>query len=164
LQRRLAASPCGARGSVIQAAAAEKLGTLYLNVNPDHLGDHKLGTGGTPTVVMRLDGLLAERGNPPVSIIKIDVQGAEMYVLQGASILAQRSHPALFVEVDDIALRRQGFTAQEVVGFLTALVYRAYGLRRFRPIQAIADSDLAQEGYKDISFLREKLPATVIAP
>jgi FkbM family methyltransferase len=163
LQRRITASRYAARVSAIQAAAAETPGTLNLDVNPDHPGDHKLGTEGTPTTAVTLDGLLAERGNPPVSMIKIDVQGAEMRVLQGASILLQRSHPTLFVEVDDNALRKQGSTAQEVVSFLTALGYRAYRLRRFRPIQAIADSDLAQEGYEDILFLSEKMPVPVKA-
>ena len=69
----------------IQAAVAERSGEGLLEVNPGHPGDHKLGTKGVPITMTTIDELLATRGWPEVSLIKVDVQGAEARVLAGAS-------------------------------------------------------------------------------
>ena len=54
-------------------------------------------------------------GNAPkVSLIKIDVQGAEIRVLRGARATIVRCHPALFVEVDDAALLAAGYSANQL--------------------------------------------------
>ena len=57
---------------------------MYLEVNPEHPGDHRLGQVGVPTTAVTIDGLLSQRSEASVSLIKIDVQGAEMQVLEGA--------------------------------------------------------------------------------
>ena len=69
----------------IRAAVAEFTGEGLLEVNPGHPGDHKLGTEGVPIATTTIDDLLAARGWPEVSLIKIDVQGAEARVLAGAA-------------------------------------------------------------------------------
>lgn len=107
----------------IQAAVAEKPGTLMLQLNPDHPGDHKLGEDGVPVKAVTLDGLMEERGWPTVSFIKIDVQGAEMRVFAGAKSLLQRMKPALFVEVDDAHLTNQGTSAEHLIDHLMGQGY-----------------------------------------
>lgn len=164
LQRRLAASAYEKRVTAIQAVAAEAAGILYLDVNPDHPGDHKLGHEGVPTTAVTLDDLLAENDVLAVSLVKIDVQGAEMRVLRGAARVLARCRPALFIEVDDAAMRKQGSTAQELVGFLAGLGYLPYRLRRFRAIQAIATADIGVGNYQDVLFLSGKEPANNTAP
>lgn len=156
LQRRIDPSGYARRISAIQAVAAETSGVLYLDVNPDHPGDHKLGQDGVPTTAVTLDGLLAESGDPSVSLIKIDVQGAEMRVLAGATKVLARCRPALFLEVDDAALRRQGASAKELFGHLAGLGYQAYRLRRFGPAQTIAAADIDTGNYQDVLFLNHQ--------
>jgi FkbM family methyltransferase len=49
--------------------------------------------------VQRLDDLWTEVGKPPTSLIKIDVEGAERLVLEGAEELIETCRPVLAVEV-----------------------------------------------------------------
>jgi FkbM family methyltransferase len=56
---------------------------------------------------LRLDTLLGSF--PPPTFVKIDVEGAELDVLKGASKLLQQVRPKLFVEVGEA--NRQGVTA-----------------------------------------------------
>lgn len=68
----------------------------------------------------------------PVGFIKIDVEGHEQEVLDGASSLLTRHRPALLVEIEE--RHRKGAVAA-VVGYVTALGYDTYvftgaGLRK----------------------------------
>ena len=72
---------------------------------------------------MTIDDLLAARGWPEVSLIKIDVQGAEGRVLAGAAETLRRFHPALFLEIDDHQLRRYGSSADALLRSIAALGY-----------------------------------------
>jgi len=110
----------------VQGVAAESPGTLRLRLNPHHPADHRLGDEGVPVTAHTLDGLLAERGWPAVSLIKIDVQGAEIRVLRGARETLARFHPALFVEIDDGALAQAGFSADDLISELAGFGYRLF--------------------------------------
>lgn len=74
----------------------------------------------TPVRVVTLDGL-ATRG---VSFIKIDVEGHELAVLQGATQLLTRDRPILLVEIDRNRHSREEFT--QIIGLLEALGYRCH--------------------------------------
>ncbi len=107
----------------IQAAVAERSGEGLLEVNPGHPGDHKLGTKGVPITMTTIDELLATRGWPEVSLIKVDVQGAEARVLAGARQTLAKFRPALFLEVDDQQLRQFGSSAGELLTSATSQGY-----------------------------------------
>ncbi len=114
-------------------AAADRDGELYLAVNPDHPGDHALSDiGGTPVGVWRIDSLVAAAGCPRVGLIKIDVQGAEMKVLQGCAATLARCRPAIFIEICDDGLRSFGSSADEVLRWLEANGYGFSMLDRSR--------------------------------
>jgi len=69
--------------------------------------------------VCRLDDLLQERGIANVDFIKLDVEGAELSVLQGAArLLESARRPAILAEVQDIRTRPWGYAAKEIVQFL----------------------------------------------
>jgi FkbM family methyltransferase len=110
----------------IQAAVAETTGEGFLEINPGHPGDHKLGTAGTPIAMTTIDDVLTSRGWPEVSLIKVDVQGAEARVLAGARGALERFRPALFLEVDDQQLRRYGSSAADLLTSTTAQGYRIH--------------------------------------
>jgi FkbM family methyltransferase len=107
----------------LQAAVAEVAGEGFLEVDPGHPGNHKLGAEGVPVAVTTIDDIVAARGLPEVSLIKVDVQGAEARVLAGARRTLERSRPALFLEVDDRQLRRYGSSAAELLASAAGLGY-----------------------------------------
>ncbi len=131
----------------LQAAVAEQAGTLMLQLNPDHPGDHKLGEDGVPVEAVTLDGLVETRGWPDVSFIKIDVQGAEMRVFAGAEELFKRMKPALFVEVDDAHLKAQGTSAAELIKHLMALGYAPHRVEK----QGVSDAMSAEDALALVS-------------
>ncbi len=117
------------RVRLFEVAAAEFAGTAQLKLNPLHPGDHKLTTDSTGITVktVRLDDLLAESKWPKLSLVKIDVQGAEERVLDGAEQTLGRVRPAWFVEVDDDHLRAMGSAAAHLVRRFAA---HGYGVHK----------------------------------
>jgi FkbM family methyltransferase len=153
LVRRLARPIAEKRVIALKAAAAEIDGQLGLHVNPDHPGDHKIGRSGIPVEGFALDTVLSRHGDPLVSLIKIDVQGAELRVLRGAAKTLSHWRPALFVEIDRAAMQQQDTDVAELVEYLESFGYGAYRLRRFgRPAPA-SRSGLGDKGYEDVLFL-----------
>lgn len=62
-------------------------------------------------------------GNPPPTIIKLDVDGFELRVLRGARKCLSQNHPRLWVEVHPQFLSRQGSSADAVLNFLREAGY-----------------------------------------
>jgi len=131
LEQRLRQRGLADRIMATLGAAADCDGRGYLSVNPDHPGDHALSeTRGLPVVTWRIDTLLAAAGFPSVGLIKIDVQGAEMKVLAGCAATLARCRPAIFIEIDDGALKKFGSSGDEVLSWLEASGYGFSILRR----------------------------------
>lgn len=164
LQDRLRRGGLAGRVDAVHAAAAEQEGRALLNVNPDHPGDHCLGgedgrdgnrLTSVPTVT--LDGELAARGWPTVSLVKIDVQGAEPRVIAGARETLQRFAPAIWMEVDPGAMRRAGADPVALLELMAAAGYRPHCLFRSGAGPALtvtAAAALAESrGYADFLFL-----------
>jgi FkbM family methyltransferase len=72
----------------------------------------------------RLDDVVPRECWPQVSVVKIDVEGAEALLLDGATELLSTSHPAVLIEMEDEHLVRQGSSAQSVRARLRALGYK----------------------------------------
>ncbi|OJJ23548.1 hypothetical protein BKI52_04065 [marine bacterium AO1-C] len=73
--------------------------------------------------VVRLDDYLNENPLEKLNLIKIDVEGYEMNVLQGAQQTIQKFKPQLFIELDDNNLKAQGSNAQGLIKYLIDLGY-----------------------------------------
>jgi FkbM family methyltransferase len=58
-----------------------------------------------------------------VSLIFVDVEGAEEYVFRGAEKILRESHPILFFECSDILLGKFGCSSQGLVRYLSSLGY-----------------------------------------
>jgi len=141
----------------LQAVAAEKSGTLKLKINPQHPADHKISDEGTPVKAVSLDDLLAGNHWPPVSLIKIDVQGAEAMVLRGAGEIIRRNRPALFLEIDDEGLRALNANAEELFKMLREQGYTIHRIIKGRissPMEIPESLALCQDGkYADFLFV-----------
>ncbi len=65
-----------------------------------NFGGRQLGIGGEPVAIHRLDDLWPMAGvtEPPVDFMKIDVEGFENFVVDGAAALIDRCRPVIFFE------------------------------------------------------------------
>jgi len=142
---------------VIQAAAAEKEGELFLSLNPLNPADHRLAEQGIAIRAVTIDGLMQERGWPDVSLIKVDVQGAEPRALAGARETIARFNPAIFIEIDDKALRKAGSSADDLIESLRAQGYQMYGAEKSELDVPLSNEDsrirCRDIGYADFIFM-----------
>ncbi|WP_306366519.1 FkbM family methyltransferase [Nocardiopsis sp. CC223A] len=76
-----------------------------------------------------VDAVCAAAGVDRVAFMKIDTEGFEMSVLEGAFEVLARDRPALLLEVEDRHLDKYGLSGAEVVG---ALRSRGYEMRTWR--------------------------------
>lgn len=79
--------------------------------------------------VRTLDDTLAAHGIDHVDFIKLDAEGGELGVLQGAKRLLQTApRPAILAEVEDIRTRPWGYAAREIMRLLALWNYRWFAL------------------------------------
>jgi FkbM family methyltransferase len=115
-----ALNSCLDRVRPIVAAAAATDGMAVFNVATDPAFGSlqtitKRGTAGEKSVVVRsLDSIWRDLNEPRVALLKIDVEGGESDVLDGAENLLDQCRPAILVEAD----------SDGAVGALTARVSR----------------------------------------
>lgn len=147
------------RVRALKAVAAATSGTMLLQINPLHPADHKLSRDGSGLVVeaVTLDELVHDKGRLRPSLIKIDVQGAEMLVLQGTADILKVSRPALFVELCENALAQFETSASAVLDHLIQQDYLPHWLVRSGPLPAAKPEEIlrkvAATGYVDVLFL-----------
>ncbi|NCC61137.1 MAG: FkbM family methyltransferase [Verrucomicrobiae bacterium] len=79
-------------------------------------------------VVMRLDDYIEQKDIQRIDCIKIDVEGFELFVLNGAHKALTRWHPTILLELNDAHQRAQGNTAQEVVKCISSYGYHMFDM------------------------------------
>ena len=89
---------------------------------------------GTPKKVSvpvdTLDEFLSRRGIERVDFIKMDVEGAELSVMQGAEyLLSGKKRPVVLVEVCDLRTAAWGYAAPEILKHLVERGYRWFEAR-----------------------------------
>ncbi|WP_421659092.1 FkbM family methyltransferase [Leptothermofonsia sp. ETS-13] len=91
--------------------------------------------------VKRLDNVIETANIQAIDVIKIDIEGAEFSVLQGAQNLLKQHHPLLLLEVFDEALQRQGSSAETLMSFLRSQGYKLFTFGRFVGVPVQFESD-----------------------
>ena len=138
LRRNVSLSNC-ANVTVIPAAVADRMGTGTLRIAAGrHRGQNTLAQSfGYPGVdeerkesvaLVSLDELHRAGKIRRPNVIKIDAEGSELHVLQGAKSLLSEAMPVIAFEVNDTLLRASGASAAAVVDLLLALGYRLHRL------------------------------------
>lgn len=161
--QRLVAARCHEDAVVaVQAVASELDGSLRLRLNPESHADHRIADDGVQTKSVRLDSLLAQHGNPAISLVKIDVQGAEPRVLAGSVQTLRTFSPAVYMEVDDQALKDSGSSAAALVEWMHEEGYRPHAVTGKRVSDALSMAEMralmGKLGYADFLFLPVKAP------
>lgn len=82
-----------------------------------------------PIAIETLDRFVAQRALQRLDLVKIDVEGFELAVLQGAGEALARFRPRLFIEVSDVNLREQGASAAALIAHVRAAGYRVFRAR-----------------------------------
>ncbi|MDY7024402.1 MAG: FkbM family methyltransferase, partial [Cyanobacteriota bacterium] len=116
--------------TVFEKAVAASAGTAELLL-AHHSGGATLASAGTPpdlrgkmdVELVSIDELISAQKIQPPTIVKIDVEGAEIAVLQGMIQTLKQFKPILIYEVDDGDKTAFDTKNQELETFITALGY-----------------------------------------
>jgi FkbM family methyltransferase len=143
------------RVDIIQALVTDQIGERLLTIDPLHPANHHMGAEGIPTPSVTLDQI-AESAPLPISLIKIDVQGAEMLVFQGGQKTISQHKPVLYVEVSPSDLERFDTSAEVLLDWIEARGYMFYQLTPDTPQKVTRKQILDathERGYGDILCL-----------
>lgn len=128
-------------------------------------GAYSLGVNNPETTVecrsLSLDQFVAERGIDRVDIVKMDIEGAELYALRGMISTLNRHRPILLMEVNRLAASRLGYSPADLWDLLVAnLGYRAWAVgHSHRDSHALMHFDDIQQ--QNVLFHVADLPAAV---
>jgi FkbM family methyltransferase len=142
LQRTAAGSQYADRWTIIGKATADQPGERDFHVGQaaDALYDGfnsgaRIRDARTMRVpVTRLDDEWHALGSPDVSVVKIDVEGAEALVLAGARALLTACQPALLIEWHRDYLELFGTPPETLIAFAREFDYRIYTIPSGVPI------------------------------
>lgn len=76
--------------------------------------------------IIKIDDFVSSNKIEKVDLVKIDVEGFEMHVLNGAHEMLKKDKPVLFIELSDDNLKEQGSTAKQLIQHLTNIGYSCY--------------------------------------
>jgi hypothetical protein len=78
-----------------------------------------------------MDSYVNRHGITTISLVKCDVEGAELSVLQGArNILEAENRPMWILEINNETSRGFGYTPADMLGLLSGCGYQFYAIRR----------------------------------
>jgi FkbM family methyltransferase len=145
---------------VIEAALAEVPGSLALHVADDeHAGHNTLGAFAYESVhvarseavpALTMDEVVAGVGGGRADIVKMDIEGAELRALRGASATLREARPLILLEISERSLAAQRASTAEVLYLLAHAGYEIYSFdaasglpRPSRPGQPLSDNIVA---------------------
>ena len=105
----------------VNAGLSDKPGTMSVAPSENAGASHLIPGGDIP--IIRLDDRKMER----LDFLKIDAEGMEAKILDGAADTIARCKPTMYIEVNDGALQRQGSSAEQLIRIVRSLGYRVNG-------------------------------------
>lgn len=91
--------------------------------------------------VVALDEWAAEAGLPRLDVLKADVEGAELRLLQGAAHALERFRPVLLLECNDVSCRSAGYSADALIAHLRNKLRYRVGVVESRSVRALGLGD-----------------------
>lgn len=128
----------------------------YVNYEAEwvNIGDTSVGSGGEEITISKLDDFNFKN----VNFIKIDVQGYELYLLQGAENTIATYKPTLFIEIEPHQLNKFNLNENDLINYIKSFGYRIFKINNEYPcdhICVVGDMD-------KIDNLRNILPIVEI--
>ncbi len=109
------------------------------------------GVAKIPVRVMALDEYLASANLPRIDLVKLDVEGGELEIFEGARrVLERKPRPVILCEVDDQRTRGWGYDAVAIVRLI-----EGFGFRWYRPLRS--------GGIRPISSERRSFEGNLVA-
>lgn len=71
----------------------------------------------------KVDNVLFDLKVKHIDVVKIDIEGHELFALDGMSSALERDHPVVFMEIEEVALQKQGCTPLQIFLLLQRLNY-----------------------------------------
>jgi len=91
-------------------------------------------------LIVQLDDYLERQGITHVDFIKMDVEGAELEVLRGATLLLSRKpRPIWMMEVQDIRTEAFGYSAKDIVEFMQERDFRWFKITQQGKLLPLSD-------------------------
>ena len=99
------------------------------NLGMTSIFHHDAENGMTEKVeTVSLDDYVAATKPERVDLIKIDVEGAELFVLRGMKMVLKSLRPIVIMEISDEVIKSSGINAGELLTFMTGLNYIPKGI------------------------------------
>lgn len=154
----------------VQGSGAFSAGQAYIGRrNDEHEGKEGQVRWETTTEieaeVVRLDDFLPPTGE--LSLVKLDIEGAELFCLRGAEELVAKYLPTIICEINPWFLDGFGIKLDELTGFFFDLGYRLYffdNTGAFPALRSVAPSDVVEDNYVFIHPSRQDRFAHLISP
>jgi FkbM family methyltransferase len=128
----LAAEPGSSVMSVPLGRHGPVTGRSFVTARSSGLGSNAEFAGhlDVDVTVETLDGLSARAGLTRLDFVKVDVEGAELLVLEGGRQTIESFRPALLIEIEARHTARYGYTPADITGWLTGRGYSMHVWRR----------------------------------
>ena len=123
--------------TLLPVALGEKDGvmTFHTHLSRDISKDGFMDTGrGEATKpieveVMTVDRWWKEQKEPHIDVVKIDTEGAELWVLRGATEMIRTIKPVIFFEMELSNLKAYPYTQEDIMHWFEAQGYKLYTLQ-----------------------------------
>jgi FkbM family methyltransferase len=137
-------------------------------VNPKNSADHRVlessqmpAEGESLSIISKnFDAFWEKEGFERISLIKMDIQGYELFALKGMVKTLERFRPNVLIELDNTLLKEHGHSVDDIYNLLSQYGYKAYdiagGSTKSLSKEEL-DRSLSAHGYKDILFLSKSV-------
>lgn len=126
----------------VMSTGAISAGLVHMGRNDDRPGKQKHADYQTREVecdVVALDDLLS--GAREVSLVKCDIEGADLFAMRGARKLLERNRPTVIIEITPWYLEGFGISVHDVLGFFESLGYQCYRYDNGSPVGSYKKHD-----------------------
>lgn len=110
----------------------------HLGIGLSHLGAELSRNYIIETITtIKLDDYIIDNPITRLDFIKCDVEGAELFVLEGAKETIEKYMPTIFIEVNNDYTKRLNYPAQDIFSFLENFGYKAFKLDRDGTVKSV---------------------------
>ena len=99
-----------------------------------------------------LDDYVKDKCIDRVDFMKIDVEGAELLVIEGATLTLERLRPTIMMEINAAALSKLGSSTDDLIKKMTRLGYDMYAFNK-AALRPYKDEDIAKAEKDNANFV-----------
>lgn len=151
---------------VLKMALSNQKSIGKLNVaSVGYEGHNTLGAFAYPGVTLdkreqvkldTLDNVVRKSGFKKVDVIKIDVEGAELKVLQGGKKVIKKYQPVILIEISEKTLEQQKASSKEIIHFFNSLSYLIFEFDKKIGLPKISKNKDYNQGENVIALPKSK--------